>query len=64
MRLRHHIPEVLPYEETITRIMMIKTHCFHLYVDVMTYMCFWYQQPFVREIRPYITLKRIRNTGL
>ena len=29
-----------------------------------TYICFSHHQPFVREISPWITLKRIRNAGL
>ena len=64
MRLRHHIPGVLVYEETRTRTMTTKTHCFHLYVDVMAYTCLSHHQPFVREISPLITLKRIRYAGL
>ena len=45
MRLRHHIPGALIYEETRTRTMTTKTHCFHLYVDVMTYIHMFIASP-------------------
>ena len=66
---RHHSPGELVYMwQIITRIMIMKTHCLQRCrchdIDTSHGIDTSYHQTFVREIGPWITLKRIRNVNI